>query len=387
MAKLQLIAATGTGLEAMAARELRQLGYAGLMVENGKITFAAEEKDICRANLWLRTADRILVKMAEFPARTSEELFQGVRAVPWHEWIPADGEFPVEVRSHKSILSNVPACEAAVKQAVIERLRRQYRKEWFPETGPRYTIDVSLMNDMATVGLDTTGPGLNNRGYRKLAAAAPLKETLAAAMVLMSRWTPDRPLYDPFCGTGTILIEAAMIGWNIAPGLRRTFPSERWHRVPEALWRFAREEAIDLVKDDAKLDITGSDIDPEAIRAAEAAVKKAGLAGEIRLLQLPVAKMKPRGEYGVIVTNPPCGERLGTPKEVEAVLRQFAARLKTLPTWSVFVLSPAKHLEYLLERRADKKRRLYNGTIECQLYQYMGPRGAFGRETIERAAR
>jgi putative N6-adenine-specific DNA methylase len=387
LAKLQLIAATAMGLEALAARELRQLGYTDMMVENGKITFAAEEKDICRTNLWLRTADRILVKMAEFPARTFEELFQGVKAVPWHEWIPEDGEFPVEGRSQKSLLSSVPACQAVVKKAVVEKMKQHYRKEWFPETGPRYVIEVSLLNDLATITLDTTGPSLHKRGYRKLVTEAPLKETLAAAMVMLSRWTPDRPLYDPFCGSGTIPIEAALIGWNIAPGLRRSFPSERWHRVPESMWQLAREEAIDLAKDDVKLDIFGSDIDPEAIRVAEAAVKKAGLSGEIRLETLPVSRMKPRGDYGVIVTNPPYGERLGTPKEVEAVLRQFASRLQQLPTWSTFVLSPAKHLEHLLERKADKKRKLYNGRIECQLYQYFGPRGAFEREKFERAAR
>jgi putative N6-adenine-specific DNA methylase len=370
LAKLQLIAACAMGLEAVVARELKELGYDDMMVENGRVTFAGEEKDICRANLWLRTADRILVKMAEFPARTFEELFQGVKSIPWQDWIPVNGEFPVEGRSHKSILSSVPACQAVAKKAVVEKLKLVYKRERFEETGPRYTIEVALLNDLATITLDTTGPSLHKRGYRKLVTEAPLKETLAAAMVLISRWTPDRPLYDPFCGSGTIPIEAAMIGWNIAPGLRRSFPSERWHRVPEELWNAAREEAYDALQDDSELMIVGSDIDPAAIEIARAAAKKAGLAGEIRFEVLPVAKMRPTGNYGVIITNPPYGERLGNQKEAEAALKQLAYRYQLLDNWSAYVLSPSKNVEHYMEQKADRKRKLYNGRIECQLYQY-----------------
>lgn len=214
MGKLELIATCPMGLEAIVARELKELGYDDRMVENGKVTFAAKEHDICRTNLWLRTADRVLVKMAEFPARTFEELFEGVKSIPWQDWIPEHGEFPVQGRSHKSILSSVPACQSIVKKAIVEKLKQQYKREWFEENGPRYVIEVSLLNDLATITLDTTGPSLHKRGYRKQATEAPLKETMAAALVLLSRWTPDRPLVDPFCGSGTIPIEAAMIGWN-----------------------------------------------------------------------------------------------------------------------------------------------------------------------------
>lgn len=373
MAKLQLIATAPMGLEAIVARELKQLGYEDLMVENGRVTFAAEESDICRTNLWLRTADRVLIKMAEFPARTFEELFEGTKSVPWHEWIPEHAEFPVEGRSHKSLLSSVPACQSIVKKAVVEKMKQYYRQEWFPENGPRYVIEISLLNDMAMLTLDTTGPSLHKRGYRKLVTEAPLKETMAAAMVLLSRWTPDRPLYDPFCGSGTIPIEAAMIGWNVAPGLRRSFPSEHWHRVPESMWQKAREEAYDSLQDDVELNIAGSDIDPKAIEVAKAAAKSAGLAKEVKLESLPAAKMKAHGDYGVIITNPPYGERLGTSKEVETALRQLAGHLQQLDNWSAFILSPTKNLEHYLTKKADKKRKLFNGRIECQLYQFFGP--------------
>jgi putative N6-adenine-specific DNA methylase len=308
--------------------------------------------------------------MAEFPARTFEELFEGVKSIQWHDWIPEHGEFPVEGRSHKSLLSSVPACQSIVKKAVVEKMKLSYKREWFDENGPRYVIEVSLLNDLATITLDTTGASLHKRGYRKHATEAPLKETMAAALVLLSRWTPDRPLYDPFCGSGTIAIEAAMIGWNIAPGLRRSFPSEHWHRVTDDMWDAAREEAYDGVKDDIPLQISGSDIDKEAIEIALASAKSAGLAGEIKFETLPVAKMKARGDYGVIVTNPPYGERLGTQKDAEIVLRQMASHYLHLPSWSAFVLSPSKNLEHYMDRKADKKRKLYNGRIECQLYQY-----------------
>lgn len=386
MSKIELIATSPMGLEAIVARELRELGYDDMMVENGRVTFAAEEKDICRTNLWLRTSDRILVKMAEFPARTFEELFEGVKSIPWQEWIPEHGEFPVEGKSQKSLLSSVPACQSIVKKAVVEKMKLSYKREWFDENGPRYVIEVSLLNDLATITLDTTGPSLHKRGYRKQATEAPLKETMAAAMVLLSRWTPDRPLYDPFCGSGTIPIEAAMIGWNIAPGLRRSYPSEHWHRVTDAMWDEAREEAYDGLKDDIELQIAGSDIDKDAIEIALASAKSAGLAGQIKFETLPVAKMKPRGDFGVIVTNPPYGERLGTQKDAEAVLRQFASRYRALENWSAYVLSPTKNLEHYMEIKSDKKRKLYNGRIECQLYQYFGPRNAAEAERMSKKA-
>ncbi|MFC4099927.1 THUMP domain-containing class I SAM-dependent RNA methyltransferase [Paenibacillus xanthanilyticus] len=373
MSKLQLIATAPMGLEAIVARELKDLGYEDQKVENGRVVFAGGPEDIARANLWLRTSDRVLIKMAEYPATTFEELFEGAKAVDWAAFIPGDGEFPVEGRSHKSQLTSVPACQKIVKKAVVEKMKMTYGTEWFPEDGARFVIEVILLNDIATITLDTTGPGLHKRGYRKLVTEAPIKETMAAAMVLLSRWKPDRPLVDPFCGSGTIPVEAAMIAWNIAPGLRRTFNSEGWPLVGEEIWERAREEAYDAVQDDIPLMISGSDIDPGAIEIAEAAVKKAGFARDIKLSVLPVAKLKPEGDYGVIVTNPPYGERLGDDAEAEKAIRQLGLIAQYLPTWSFFALSPTKTFEQNFGQNATKKRKLFNGRIECALYQYFGP--------------
>ncbi|MUT66885.1 class I SAM-dependent RNA methyltransferase [Paenibacillus sp. NEAU-GSW1] len=373
MTKINLIATAPMGLEAVVARELKDLGYEDLRVENGRVRFTGEPIDICRTNLWLRSAGRILVNMGEFRATTFDELFEGTKALDWPEWIPEDGEFPVNGRSQKSQLTSVPACQGIVKKAVVEKMKERYGTEWFHEDGGKYVIEVTLMNDEAMLTLDTTGWGLHQRGYRKVSTEAPLRETLAASLVQLSRWRPDRPLYDPFCGSGTILIEAAMIGWNIAPGLRRSFNSEGWPLVQGELWDKAREEAFDAVKDDIPLQIAGSDIDPYAIEIASAAVKKAGFGKEIKLEVLPVAKMKPQGDYGVIITNPPYGERLGDDKEAEAAIRQFGLASLHLPTWSFFAITPTKSLEHYFTRPADKKRKLFNGRIQTDFYQYFGP--------------
>ncbi|NEW08767.1 class I SAM-dependent RNA methyltransferase [Paenibacillus sp. SYP-B3998] len=373
MSRIELIATCPMGLEAIVAREIRDLGYNEVTVENGRVRFIGDELAICRANIWLRTADRILVLMGQFKALTFDELFEGTKALSWPDWIPNDAEFPVEGRSHKSQLSSVPACQGIVKKAVVEKMKLRYGTEWFAENGARYVIEIALLNDIATLTIDTTGYSLHKRGYRKLATEAPLKETMAAAMVLLSRWRVDRPLYDPFCGSGTIPIEAAMIGWNIAPGLRRSFPSEEWGNVPFKLWEQARDEAYDAVRDDVPLNIVGSDIDGAAIEVAEAAAKAAGLTKKIKFIVEPVAKARPRGDYGCLITNPPYGERLGELKEVEQTLRQLGAITAPMPSWSMFVLSPTLQLEHYVGRRADKKRKLFNGRIECNLFQFMGP--------------
>ncbi|MFR9709665.1 THUMP domain-containing class I SAM-dependent RNA methyltransferase [Paenibacillus sp. MB22_1] len=372
---LQLIATAPMGLEAVVARELKELGYEDTAVENGRVNFTGDLIDICRCNLWLRTSDRVLIKMGEFTAVTFDELFEGTKALPWQDFIPANGEFPVEGRSHKSQLSSVPACQGIVKKAIVEKLKQSYHTEWFEETGPRYVIEVNLLNDKALLTLDTTGPALHKRGYRKHATEAPLKETMAAAMILLSRWNqnPVRPFYDPCCGSGTLPIEAAMIGWNIAPGLRRTFNAERWPVVPPELWQQARDEAIDAVRDDVPLNIAGSDIDPAAIEIAKAAAKSAGLANEIRFACMPAAKIQPQGDYGVMITNPPYGERIGEEKEVRKLIAQLGRVMAGLPTWSFFALTPTKQFEHDFQRKADKRRKLYNGRIECQYLQYLGP--------------
>ncbi|UHA72566.1 THUMP domain-containing class I SAM-dependent RNA methyltransferase [Paenibacillus sp. 481] len=368
-----LIATAPMGLESIVARELQELGFENIKTENGRVRFTGGPLEVCRANLWLRTSDRVLICMGEFPAKTFDELFEGTKALPWHEWITEDGEFPVDGRSLKSQLSSVPACQGIVKKAIVEQLKQHYHTEWFHEDGPRYRVEVSLLNDRAMLTLDTTGAGLHKRGYRKLTGVAPIKETMAAALVLLSRWNPSRPLYDPFCGSGTLLIEAAMIGWNVAPGLRRTFSSEGWPIIPDSVWEDARDEAFDAVQDDIELQLTGSDISPEAIELAKAAAKSAGFAREIDFHVAPISKARPEGEYGVIITNPPYGERLSDTKEVEQMVRQLGFMAKVLPTWSLFSISPSKQFEHYFGRPADRRRKLYNGTIECQYYQYLGP--------------
>jgi putative N6-adenine-specific DNA methylase len=372
MRQYQLIATAPMGLEAVVARELKDLGYDDVKVENGRVLFQGDLIDICRTNLWLRTSDRVLIKMGEFKATTFDELFEGTKALDWPEWIPEDGEFPVEGRSHKSQLSSVPACQGIVKKAVVEKMKMEYGTEWFHEDGPRYVIEVNLLNDIALLTLDTTGPGLHKRGYRKVATEAPLKETMAAALVLLSRWNVERPLYDPFCGSGTIPIEAAMIGWNIAPGLRRTFNSEGWPVISEDLWQEAREEAFDLLRDDVPLQIMGSDNDREAIDIAYGSAKAAGLGKEIEFRTLPLAKIDPQGDYGCIITNPPYGERLGERDDAEKVMRQLGFVSRKLPNWSFFAICPNKQFEHYFGRPADKRRKLFNGRIECQYYQYLG---------------
>ncbi|RUT29674.1 class I SAM-dependent RNA methyltransferase [Paenibacillus zeisoli] len=371
--QLELIATAPMGLESIVARELKDLGYEDVSVENGRVNFTGDFIDICRCNLWLRTSDRVLVKMGEFSAVTFDELFEGTKALPWQDWIPAHGEFPVEGRSHKSQLSSVPACQGIVKKAIVEKLKETYHTEWFEENGPRYVIEVNLLNDKALLTLDTTGPGLHKRGYRKHATEAPLKETLAAALILLSRWGPHRPLYDPCCGSGTIPIEAAMIGWNIAPGLRRSFNSENWPVIGEELWQEAREEAFDAVRDDIPLQITGSDIDGEAIEIAMAAAKSAGLGKEITFKRLPAASITPEGDFGCLITNPPYGERIGEEKEIRKLISQLGRVAAGLPTWSFFAITPTKQFEQDFHKKADKRRKLFNGRIECQYLQFLGP--------------
>ncbi|WP_256760447.1 class I SAM-dependent RNA methyltransferase [Cohnella sp. WQ 127256] len=373
MSKYELIATTPMGLEAVLSRELKNLGYEDQLVENGRVTFYGTEKDICITNMWLRTAGRILIKMGEFEARTFDELFEGTKALAWPDWIPEDGEFPVDGRSHKSQLSSVPACQGIVKKAIVEKMKQKYNTEWFQETGARYVAEVTLLNDVATLTLDTTGAGLHKRGYRIDTIQAPLRESLAAAMILLSRWRPERPLYDPFCGSGTILIEAALIGLNIAPGLHRKFNSEDWANMTPEIWEEAREEAFDLMKEDTPMNIVGSDIDGEAIKAALSNVRNAGLMKEIKLNMIPVADIRPEGDYGCIITNPPYGERIGTLSEVDLLTKQLGKAAKQLHNWSHFIITPDKTFETTFGRKADKKRKLFNGQIECTYYQYFGP--------------
>lgn len=373
MEKIELIATAPMGLEAIVAREIRDLGYDDVTVENGRVIFRAGIEAIPRANLWLRTADRVLVKMGEFEATTFEELFQGTKALPWTDWLPSDAEFPVTGKSVKSQLSSVPACQSIVKKAIVEKMKEKYKTTWFPENGDKYKIEVSLLKDRATLTLDTSGAGLHKRGYRELTAKAPLKETLAAALVLLTRWLPHRPLLDPVCGSGTIPIEAAMIGRNIAPGLKRTFDSQSWQRIPQKYWDHAREEAKDLMRRDQPLEIYASDIDPEVISLARYHIRKAGVSDGIKLEVKSLHKVSVASEYGVLIANPPYGERIGENKEVEKLYQQLGELFQKMDTWSFFVITSHPYFERLFGKRADKNRKLYNGRIETHYYQYFGP--------------
>lgn len=382
MSKLQLIATSAFGIESITARELKKLGYFDQKVENGKVTFSGDESAICRTNLWLRTADRVLLKMGEFKALSFEELFEQTKALPWDEIIPEDAEFPVEGKSIDSKLFSVPDCQAIVKKAVVEKLKQKYKCEWFEEKGPRYRIEVALLKDIVTLTIDTSGAGLHKRGYRKLVGGAPLKETLACAMILVSHWNKDRILLDPFCGSGTIPIEAAMIGKNIAPGLGREFDAEKWPLIPENVWENARDEAYDLMVEDQQLRIHGSDIDEDAMSLARYHAKKAGVEDAIHFQRLAVADISSRYKYGIIICNPPYGERLGEKDYVENLYREMGKIFKKLDSWSYYVITSNMEFEKLFGKRADKKRKLYNGRLLCNYYQFFGPPPPKQRENI-----
>ena len=373
MSSIELIATATFGLEAIVAQEVKGLGYQKVLVENGKVTFAADLNAICRTNLWLRTADRVRLKVGEFKATTFDELFEKTRALPWPELIPADASFPVEGKSVKSTLFSVSDCQAIVKKAVVESMKIKYQTPWFEEQGPVYKIEVALLKDMATLTIDTSGPGLHKRGYRRIASKAPIKETLAAAMILLSRWHPDTVLIDPFCGSGTIPIEAAMIGQNIAPGMNREFVSEKWPGIPKELWRQARKETHDLARYHQPLEITGTDIDPEAVKIARHNAAEAGL-DHIHFQSRSFAEISSRKKYGKIICNPPYGQRIGELKEIETMYQEMGRVFSKLDTWSYYILSPHPNFEKLFGRPATKKRKLYNGDLKVDYFQYFGPR-------------
>lgn len=374
MGEIELIATSTFGLEAVVKRELLNLGYEDLKVENGKVTFKATEKDIPRANLWLRSADRVLLKMGEFKAITFDELFEKTKALPWDEWITEDGEFTVEGKSVDSQLFSISDCQAIVKKAVVEKMKTKYPRDWFEETGPRFTIEVSLLKDIATLTIDTSGDGLHKRGYRVDSVEAPLKETLAAALVQLSYWNRDRLLIDPFCGSGTIPIEAAMIGKNIAPGLNRNFASEGWPRVDKKYWQDVRREAWDVMLLDEKLNIIASDIDEKAIKIAKKNAEVIGLEEDINFIKKDARNLRIDEEYGVIITNPPYGERIGEKKEVEKLYRDIGNKFRKLDTFSIYILTSNEDFEKMYGKPASRRRKLYNGRIKVDYYQYYGPR-------------
>ena len=372
--KLELIATSPFGLEAPVKRELEALGFKILKSEDGKITFQGDERGIVKANLWLRCADRVQIKMAEFKALEFEDLFQQVKAIPWEEWIPPDGKFIVNGSSVKSKLSSVPACQSVSEKAIVERLKEIYGIDYFEKTGALYDIKITLLKDRVTVTLDTTGPGLHKRGYRQNAVIAPIKETLAAAMINLSFWRKGRILVDPCCGSGTIPIEAAMIARNIAPGLNRNFVSEEWEAIPTKLWKEERKKAYEVIDWDSELEIYAYDINKYAIEAAKENAAEAGVEEDIIFTLGDGGKLKADGkEGGVIVTNPPYGERIGDRESIDELYEGFNKFLKENKTWSMFAITPDKTIEdKVFNRPADRRRKLFNGRMEVCYYQYHG---------------
>lgn len=371
--KLELIATATFGLEAVVKREIQALGYRIIKSEDGKITYMGDERAVVRSNLWLRSADRVLLKMAEFKALEFEELFQQTRGLPWEELIPMDGKFTVTGTSVKSKLHSVPACQSIVKKAVVERLREYYCVERFEETGAEYTIKVTLLKDNVTLTVDTSGPGLHKRGYRVCDVAAPIKETLAAAMVQLSFWRAGRLLIDPCCGSGTIPIEAAMIGRNIAPGLNRSFAAEGWEMIPPELWKEERRKAFEAVDYEADLRIFAFDVDPRAIAAAQENAIEAGVDDCIVFKRMNMARLEAREPGGIIITNPPYGERIGEAQQIENIYKKYRSFFSENPTWSLFLITTDKELEEkAVGRPADRRRKLYNGRLEVCYYQFHG---------------
>lgn len=372
---VKLRATCAFGLESIVAQELRAIGYEDLQVDRGRVDFSGPLNAICRANMWLRCADRVLLVMGEFDARTFDELFDQTTALPWAEWLPEDAEFPVDGKSVKSQLSSVPACQGVAKKAVVEAMGRTYGRAKFEETGARYRIQVALLKDKVTLTLDTSGEGLHRRGYRDVSAPAPLRETLAAAMIYLSHWHPDFVLADPTCGSGTIPIEAALMGRNIAPGTMRSFDALKWPAVPRKSWTEALEEADDLAKPQQALNIIGSDISAEAIEMSRHHASRAGFAeGEINFKVRPLAQFWHPDQYGYVVCNPPYGERLGDLKTAETLYRQMGEVFPKMRNWSFVILTPHEEFERLFRGRATHRRKMYNGAMKCWLYQYFGPK-------------
>ncbi|WP_025115129.1 THUMP domain-containing class I SAM-dependent RNA methyltransferase [Lysinibacillus fusiformis] len=372
MANYQLVATSAMGLEAIVAQEVKALGYE-TTVDNGKVYFQGDETAIARANLWLRVADRVKIVVGQFPAKSFEQLFESVKALPWEKYLPVDAAFPVSGKSVKSKLFSVPDCQAITKKAIVERMKQHYKRLGFlDESGATYKIEVSILKDVATLTIDTSGAGLHKRGYRQAQGEAPLKETLAAALIQVSKWNPNRPFVDPFCGSGTIALEAAMFGQNIAPGYNREFISEEWPWMKAQIWDAVRDEAESLANYDQPLEIVGSDIDHRMVSIAQENASEAGFGELITFKQMQARDFTTQLTDGVMIGNPPYGERIGDVEVVEQVICDLGKVMKNYPTWSVYMLSSMKNFEELYGRQATKKRKLFNGFIETNYYQFWG---------------
>ena len=374
MDHLELIAPCHFGLEAVLKREIKDLGYDIVQVEDGRVTFSGDTASIARANLFLRTAERVLLKIGSFKAQTFDELFEGTRKLPWENIIPKDGKFSVKKASTaKSKLYSGPDIQSIVKKAMVERLKEKYHVSWFSETGTDYPVRVFILKDQVTISLDTSGTPLHKRGYRKLVSEAPIRETLAAALLMLTPWNKDRILVDPFCGSGTFLIEAAMMGKNIAPGINRSFEAENWNFLPKKTWYEAADEAADLVREDVEMDLQGYDKNPQMLKIARENARDAEVDDLIHFQQREVKDLSHSKPYGFIIANPPYGERLEDKKALPELYGQMREAFDRLDTWSKYVIKSYEDAEKYLGKAA-KKRKVYNGMIRGEYLQYLGPK-------------
>lgn len=376
MRKLELIAPCHFGLEAVLKREIIDLGYEISSVEDGRVSFYGDEDAICRANIFLRTAERVLLKVGSFTAVTFEELFDKTKALPWEEYIPKNGKFWVaKAASVKSKLFSPSDIQSIMKKAMVRRLQERYHVEWFPEDGPSYPVRVFLMKDIVTVGIDTSGISLHKRGYREVSGKAPITETLAAALIMLTPWRRDRILVDPFCGSGTFPIEAAMMAANIAPGMNRSFIAEEWtNLIPKKYWYDVIDEANDLIEDDIDVDIQGYDIDDSVIKIARRNAREAGVEHMIHFQERDVKDLRHPKKYGFIITNPPYGERLEDKKDLPALYQAFGESFRKLDCWSAYMITSYEDAERYFGRKADKNRKIYNGMLKTYFYQFLGPK-------------
>ncbi|MBO4696707.1 MAG: class I SAM-dependent RNA methyltransferase [Lachnospiraceae bacterium] len=376
MGKYEFIAPCHFGLESVLKQELADLGYEIVQVEDGRVTFAGDEHAFCRANIGLRTAERILWKIGSFKALTYDELFEKTKALPWADILPADSKFWVaKATSVKSALFSPSDIQSIMKKAIVESMKESYHIAWFPETGNEYPIRVSALKDVFTIGIDTSGESLHKRGYRKLVGKAPISETLAAALISLTPWNKDRILVDPFCGSGTIPIEAALKGMRIAPGVNRHFQAEKFReRIPAKYWDQARDEARSLELRDIKMEIQGFDIDRDAVKIARQNAEAAGVGGQIHFQVRPMQELSHPKKYGFIITNPPYGERLEEKVALPALYKDIGETFKKLDTWSYYIITSYEDAERYIGRKAEKNRKIYNGMIRTYFYQYLGPK-------------
>jgi len=376
MKRYELMAPCHFGLESVLKKEIIDLGYDVSKVEDGRVTFVGDAEAVCRANVNLRTAERVLIKVGSFHAETFEELFQGTKSLPWEDFVPKDGKFWVaKAASIKSKLFSPSDIQSIMKKAMVERMKSHYHTEWFEESGEKFPVRVFLMKDAVTVGLDTTGDSLHKRGYRKLTSKAPIAENLAAALIMLTPWRKDRILVDPFCGSGTFPIEAAMMAANIAPGMNREFLSMEWpHLIPKQLWYDTFEEAREAVNMDVETDIQGYDMDPEMVRIARENARLAGVEALIHFQVRPVQQLSHPKKYGFIITNPPYGERLEEKKDLPALYAAVGERYKNLDAWSLYLITAYDKVEQDIGRKADKNRKIYNGMMKTYFYQFAGPK-------------